>query len=165
MRNAAALVLLSLLAGCSPPAKVRQTSFSIEEYERLPDRGSGSIAGQAFLVTRGGDVKYAAGRTVWANPVTSYSTEFFERTVERGESLEAADNRAAESVRTATADAQGYFRFLDLPPGEYFVYSWIQWEHLGGFAAGYAYTSVSGGYARARCRVENGRTTEVVVTR
>ena len=62
-----------------------------------------------------------AGSLVSLNPVTSYSTEWWNRTVVGGLNLRSADEREQKYLRTAETDSAGRFGFSDLPRGEYFV--------------------------------------------
>jgi hypothetical protein len=50
-----------------------------DEYAAFEQPGRGSIAGQAFLTTRGGDVKMGAGRTVTLDPATRYARAWYQR--------------------------------------------------------------------------------------
>ncbi len=65
--------------------------------------GSGSLDGQAFLKTRGGDVKYAAGNPVVLMPVSPYTTEFFRKRVEGGFETPELDPRLRDHLRSTTA--------------------------------------------------------------
>jgi hypothetical protein len=59
----------------------RLVPFNEDEYLPYAGDGDATITGQAFLKTRGGDVKYGAGNTIFMNPVTSYSTEWMDRAI------------------------------------------------------------------------------------
>ncbi|MDF0674341.1 MAG: hypothetical protein P0120_08370 [Nitrospira sp.] len=61
------LVSFFLLAqsGCiGNPQVEMKTPFSVNDFEPYKTKGQGKIYGQAFLKTRGGDVKIGAGDTV-----------------------------------------------------------------------------------------------------
>lgn len=150
-----------MLAGCAVSPKPRLSTFNPEDYEPYVRSGTGRIVGQAFLVTRGGDVKLGAGRQVILNPVTPYSTEHYERHVLKGEPLEQPDPRVSQYSRETIADGEGRFRFDNLPAGEYYVLCWITWE----VATGRYSTYQTGGIAHAKVTVREGETAEVVVTR
>lgn len=98
------------------------------------------------------------------NPATTYSREWFERSVINYETLEDGDQRGLPFVRMIQADADGRFRVEGLPAGEYLIACHITWE-VPQFSGGYAYTSQQGGIARGIVTVENGKTSTVIVTR
>lgn len=100
------------------------------DYAAFLRPGKGILDGQAFLTTRGGEVRLAAGRVVTLDPVTTLSRAWF-RTVGSvaGRFEEApADTLFLRARRTATVDAQGKFRFADLAPGMYYVRTIVSWE-------------------------------------
>lgn len=83
------VVLLSTsCAGLRPAATVERIAFPQEEYSSLPEAGTAVVHGQAFLKTRGGDVKTAAGEEVILNPVTSYSPTVVRRQLFKWETSE-----------------------------------------------------------------------------
>src|SRR5689334_7966802 len=67
-----------------PPLSI-QAPFKESEfapYEKKK-KGTSSISGQAFLVTRGKEVKYQPGGDVALVPETSYTREWFEKYVRK----------------------------------------------------------------------------------
>ena len=124
-------VAIVLTSGCAlntPAPAPRQAQFIEGEYAPYANRGSSSIAGQVFLRTRGGEVRYGAGSDVYVNPVTSYSTEWWSRAVVGGRQLQAADPRTGPYQHTARADGEGRFLITGLSAGEYYVVSSVYWE-------------------------------------
>lgn len=156
MRMLLAFLACAMLAGCNTP-KDRLATFDPAEYEPYAKSGSGVIVGQAFLRTRSGEVRYGAGQNVHLNPVTSYSTEWYERWVCGSDVLKPADERASNYSRQAIADGEGRFRIEGLPAGEYYVACWIFWEYGSGIE--------TGGVAHAKVKVQSGQTTNAIVTR
>ena len=124
LTRAPSLLLVAALAtGCAHatgPA-ARETSFNEQEYAQYAYAGTGTISGQVMVRAEGGQTRPAEGSQVSLNPVTSYSTEWWNRTVVGGLNLRSADEREQKYLRTAVTDAQGRFLFSDLPRGEYFV--------------------------------------------
>jgi hypothetical protein len=58
MKNLALLVFVCFLAACSTMTPPQQRMpFPEHEYQSLAKSGSAVVKGQAFLKTRGGDVK------------------------------------------------------------------------------------------------------------
>ena len=124
LTRAPSLLLVAALAtGCAHatgPA-ARQAAFNEQEYAQYAYAGTGTISGQVMVRAEGGQTRPAEGSQVSLNPVTSYSTEWWNRTVVGGLNLRSADDREQKYLRTALTDAQGRFVFSDLPRGEYFV--------------------------------------------
>lgn len=168
MRHLIAAIVMAaaaVFAGCHTQPQPRLVAFNEEEFAPYDQPGTGVILGQAFMVTRGGDVKNGAGRDVMCVPVTSYSTEVHERWVIGYQPLVDGDPRSKKYSRRAMCNGDGNFRIENLPAGDYYLWCPIEWEYVNGFTYGGPSTAPTGGFAYARARVENGQTTEVVVTR
>ena len=100
----------------------RQTKFILEEYEPYGVLGNGVIEGQAFLWDDDGHLVYGAGKLIFMNPVTTYSTEWWERNVLGQVELEPSKDKRGQYYHWITiADGFGQFRFEGLPPGEYYL--------------------------------------------
>ena len=135
--------ILLVQAGCAtasgPPPVARPLLGPADalEYSVFAAGGSLELRGQAFLTTRGGDVKVGAGRMVTLDPATTYSTEWFRRFGGDVEEFGALppDSRFAAARRTATADADGRFIFSDLAPGTYLLRTTVTWETGARYAA------------------------------
>lgn len=154
----ALVAFLLCCSGCQqpPPAK-RMAVFDPAEYAPYQVPGTGKVVGQAFLVQAGGGVVVAAGRPIILNPVTTYSTEWMERIVMRGENLEPPDSRVLSlGVRETRGDAEGRFKFENLAPGDYYLASWVYWQ-VG--------TVVQGSAVWNKVTVRHGETVEVLLTR
>jgi hypothetical protein len=159
-----AWILVVVLAACvgSPanPYK-RQAQFIEAEYAPYGKPGTSTISGQAFVKTRGGDVRYGAGNEVGLNPVTTYSNEWFEQTVRKQRVMEAADPRCDKYYWETRADGEGRFTFENLPAGEYYVFCVISWEVAGQYGM-----ETTGGVASAKVKVGSGQHLKnVIVTR
>lgn len=142
------------------PIHQRTAKFIESEYAPYGDSGSSVITGQAFLKTRGGDVKFGAACMVYLNPVTTYSTEWFTYGIIKEMSLSKADPRTDKYHWETMADGFGYFEFKNLPAGEYYLACRILWEVPGKYNL-----ETTGGYAYAITKVKPGETVKVVVTR
>lgn len=159
-------VCLMLLgaASCVPLRRppLDRVAFPDAEYAALPVKGTATVRGQAFLKTRGGDVKTAAGEEVILNPVTSYSQQWFDVAYVGGRELKEPDARYSEYQRRKVADAEGRFQFSDVPAGEYFVVARVVWDA----AVGYQGSLVQqGGYVAKKIEVKDGELIDVIVTR
>lgn len=161
----AAITLLGLFCtlnvGC---VGTRHTKFDESQAKYALDPGTAKVTGQAFLKTRGGDVKYGAGNTVMLIPACDYFTEDYERAVVNGENLEKPMpdlvGRFMPYVKKTVADGSGNFEFGNLAAGTYYVECPITWEVGAGL-----YATTTGGMAHARAVVKDGETIRVVATR
>lgn len=152
------LSLLALLfAGCVAPVK-QSVPFDDSAFAWAAGKGTATIAGSAFLKTRGGDVKVGAGNNVELIPVTPYTIERFRTSVNLP--LEARDPRLSKHIRTTLADAQGNFEFKEIPPGDYFLACIIQWQYGTGLG-----TATTGGQAIALVSVKSDEVKKVVLTK
>jgi hypothetical protein len=157
------LGVLVVLTGCTEQVSYlhRKAVFVEAEYAPYNIPGTGKVVGQTFLKTRGGDVKYGAGNIVYMNPVTSYSTEWFE-SIKQLTRLEDPDPRTNKYNLQTMADGEGRFEFDNLPAGEYYIMCNIFWEVPSGR---HGYMKTTGNPAYSRVKVENGKTTKTIVTR
>lgn len=158
------LVLSALFAtACVVPAAYRPLAMSgpapVTEYQPFMGEGTGSLSGQAFLTTRGGDVKRGAGRAVTLDPATSYTKEWYNQIgmVTARFSEQPSDSLFRSLRRTATADADGKFVFTNLPAGTYLVRTTVTWE------TGAAYAGTQGGIVSALVTVKAGQKTDVIL--
>jgi len=138
MRVLACGALAAITAGCagSPARGVPDPlgrSADSGEYAAFMGTGEEELSGQAFLTTKAGDVKLAAGRQVTLDPATGYARAWFRRygtDVDRF-AVPANDSLFRAARRTATANSEGRFRFTALKPGQYLVRSLVTWEAEG----------------------------------
>lgn len=166
-RRGPVLSLLALLAqGCvtlgqtKPPTEYRAEGYNAEENAPYARAGTSTITGQAFLKTRGGDVKYAAGETVYLMPGTAYAREIYTKSFQRGiQLLPAVDERHSATVRITTSDGEGRFKFSSLPAGTYYLAVDVFWEipRSGKMQR-------TGGVAIAEVRIGEGETMDVIAT-
>jgi hypothetical protein len=168
MQRVSIFLTACALLGCAPtaalpPAPPQPMQISIAatdaDYSPFALPGAAGLTGQAFLTTRGGDVKVAAGRTVTLDPATPYARSWFAK---YGGDLDRADelppNPAFQHARRSTvADAQGKFHFENLAPGSYIVRTAVTWE------TGAAYSGVQGGVVAAVVDIPDGKTSEVIL--
>jgi len=159
MKKLLILFICLVISGCVTSAP-RPHLVAFDEVDFLPyaGTGTGKIIGQAFLKTRGGDVKYGAGNEVMLVPNTPYTSEIIDAMVDNV-LMEVPDRRYRKYRRTTRADGQGNFEFNNLPDGEYLVGCNIQWE-VGG-----KHTRVTGAYAYTRVSIEDGKAVKIILTR
>jgi len=156
------VIFANIFIGCmgAPEEQEYETSFIQSEYDPYGMPGTSEINGQAFLKTKGGDVKYGAGGTVYLTPVTTISTEFFIKYVLNGIPLKNIDTRSKKYSKSTTADGNGNFEFTNLAAGEYYIFCNIEWQYYSGKG-----NKTTGGIAYAKVKVGEGRIVKAVVTR
>jgi hypothetical protein len=120
------LFMVSCAGGLANPVK-RQAAFDDNEYLPYTKPGKAVITGQAFSNTKGGEVRYAAGRTVYLHPATSYATEYFNIQVVLGSFMTNPDQRFLQFEKKTVSDATGNFEFKNLPAGKYYVVTEFGW--------------------------------------
>jgi hypothetical protein len=161
------LVSVFLVAGCAtPPSGIMPLPYSESEDAPYKKAGTGSLKGQAFLKTRGGDIKKGAGNNVYLMPATSYGTQRYEQIFVAGQSFsEVPDKRHGGSVRTTISDAEGRFEFKGLPAGKYYAFTTVTWEvpSTNQFMRGMMETQ--GGLIHSPTMIKEGETTEIILTR
>ena len=157
------IIIPLLMSGCATMRPVVQRiQFPVEEYELLQQEGTAIVCGQAFMKTRGGDVKLAAGNEVLLNPVTSYSEQWFEETYLQNKDLSLPDLRYRKHILSTIADAEGSFEFKNVPPGEYYLTTRVIWEAPVGYHGSLV---PQGGLLAERITVKNGDELRFILTR
>jgi hypothetical protein len=157
------LIVLFLLAGCvatppvqTPPPEWNSVNETYEsEYIPYLGTGTGEITGQAFLTQRGGVVVKAAGRNVTIDPATSVGNEWWAKAgiIWQFKSLTPPSPNFHKARKTTVADADGRFKFSNIPDGEYYVRTEVTW--LAG--------TIQGGLVGSKVTVKNGMPTEVIL--
>ncbi|MYZ41395.1 carboxypeptidase-like regulatory domain-containing protein [Schauerella aestuarii] len=161
MRFLIAGVMVASLAGCiTPPKPVERRPFVEAEFTKYRTPGTSTIKGQAFLTTRGGQVRSAAGNEVTLVPNTSISDQWIMVSCNGGLPLTPADLRYNEFVRRTVADADGRFSFAGLPAGSYVVTTAVMWSVP---VSAYS-TSTQGGMLVDRVWIEEGKEANLVLS-
>ena len=144
----------------------RQATFTPEDYTTYRTKGTGTLSGEAFLRTRGGDVRYAVGQDVWLIPATAYGKEFMEQDLVKAQSdtIPPLDRRIYDAIRTDQADSHGRFSFTELPTGEYFIVTTIFWEVPKYTKHGSSSSSI-GGAVWQPVTVRDGEQKNIILTR
>jgi hypothetical protein len=143
------------------------------------NKGKSVITGQAFLKTRGGDIKTGAGNKVILAPASEYVKLFYKQRdflmtqinkmydIGTPDALkkysefkaeideEKPDSRLIPLMKTTIADASGNFEFKGLPAGKYMLFCEIYWETGKSKTGGIAYGSV---------KISNDETQKVMVS-
>ncbi|KQY83718.1 hypothetical protein [Pelomonas sp. Root1444] len=158
-----ALALVWTIAGCARqqvyPSFMQPTERDEAAYGTYTTKGTATLAGQAFLVQRGGGVVKAAGRTVTLDPATTIGHDWYRKAgrIFAFRHLMPGSPAFRQARRSVTADGDGRFKFVDLPAGEYYVRSEVTWE-IGN------YNPTQGGVVATLVKVREGAAQEVVLS-
>jgi len=141
MRYRILVVAMLAATACQPVVKPAlwtfKSSASTADYMPYLQPGTASLTGQAFLMTRGGEAKKAGGREVVLDPATTYALEWYHqagKSYRRYNDLP-PDTMFRKARRVVTADADGRFRFGQLPAGLYIVRTVITWQTGSGIVS------------------------------
>jgi hypothetical protein len=169
------LLLLLLVSGCSQQQSYRyevarepRVAWPVSEYEELNKTGSNIISGQGFLKTVGGDVKTCAGNKVLLSPVTSYSKQFTDAIIYKKHGKgsivlepETPDRRIYSFLKETRADADGRFKFYDVPDGRYYLYTTVTWSAASGYQGS---LRQQGGWVIKQITVNSNNRNEYILT-
>ena len=141
-----------LLASARSLLDLIQKPIDEAEYAPYAGGGTSSVVGQAFLRTRGGDVKTGAGRQVTLEPASEYALSWVGH-------FPSVPRQPVIGLyrRHAIADAEGRFRFDKLPAGKWLVSTEIKWLVPG--------AGETGGFVFGVVEVKEGETADLVLTR
>lgn len=123
MRQLVLLLPLLVLTGCtssSPGKPLRYGEFPLAEYQALPSYGTGHISGRVYITTANGAIHPAAGQEVVLLPATPYMRPLYRGYTEQ-RPVAMPDPRVRLFSRQARADANGYFRFFQVPAGSFYL--------------------------------------------
>ena len=174
MKRALAVGLLVVtVSGCAsmmpqPRQVTLSTTFDAGSVSWFDSAGTGSINGQAFFQTRGGQPRTCAGLEVGLFPKSSYGDERLTAiygTTKSGYAPALAtrvqfipdDSTYTNTHKSSVCDAQGNFSFTGLPAGEYFIIANIVWTVPGGYMP-------EGGALMQSVSLSDGESERVILT-
>ncbi|WP_395117211.1 hypothetical protein ACFCQI_12630 [Rhodanobacter sp. FW102-FHT14D06] len=175
MKKAAiSVVMLACLSGCVALTPQRQVSltntFNPQEVAWFNSTGTGSITGQAFFQTRGGQPRTCAGLEVALQPHSTYGDERLRAiygSTDTGYAPALAtrvqfnpDSSAyLQTLKKSTCDAQGNFSFTGLPAGNYVIVSVLAWT-----IPGQEFAPPQGGALMKSVTLKDGENTRIILT-
>ncbi len=152
------LAVTAFVSGCAAPEpyfiKSKVDHNALQGY--LVSSNS-KLVGQAFLKTRGGDVKFGAGSTVYLYPAVEYSNEI--NNIPWFKDVKGRDPEWSKYVRSTMADGNGNFEFSDIGSGTYYVETRVTWEVPGQYGM-----STQGGLVRKMVDISKNSVTKVILT-
>ena len=122
------IVLLATLWVLGACVHQRIAPFIESEYAPYEGEGSSTICGQALLRTMAGATISGSPTEVQLTLRTTYSTEWYTKSLLKEQHLSEADRRTFQYTRTTKADSDGKFCFNNIPAGSYYLTSEIIWE-------------------------------------
>ncbi|NOZ60553.1 MAG: carboxypeptidase-like regulatory domain-containing protein [Calditrichaeota bacterium] len=132
MRWTGMTMILLIFAGCiatqSGMRREKRRPFNPADYKFLQLTGTSEIEGQIVLPKPNGGKEFGVGCEVTLNPATSYSEEFYVKTVQNGIPIEEPDLRALKYIRKTVTDDSGKFVFKRLGEGKYYLYAPVKIE-------------------------------------
>lgn len=165
MRKSLGVVLIAFLVlGCQPTQPTKPfynaaDAFNDDDFRWSKESGNGEISGQAFLKTRGGDVKTCAGNPVILIPNNRYTQESSRAAMSGYYGGVTHHAYYYQYRRQAICDASGRFSFKDIPAGSWAVQALVNWEAPTGNGL-----VSQGGYLYKGINLRGGEKAEVIMT-
>jgi hypothetical protein len=100
---------------------VQRMPFPSAEYSSLARTGSGRVTGSIYLIGPGGNKVYGKHTRLYLNPVTSYSTQWYNKSYLGGAKMSKVDSRLFNYLKFTTSDSNGKYEFLNVPSGSYYL--------------------------------------------
>jgi hypothetical protein len=100
---------------------VQRIPFPVDEYKSLAKTGSATVDGHIYITTSGGNKVVGKNTRLYLNPVTSYSTQWFNKSYLGGAKMSKVDPRLFNYLKFTTSDSSGKFEFLNVPSGSYYL--------------------------------------------
>lgn len=159
-RSFIAMSLVMMTAGCAtPPPYVIINSLDHNAMKIYATEGSTKVIGQAFLKTRGGDVKFGAGELVFLYPDVPYIHEINSLSQYRLSRAQGIDPKWGSYVRKTTSDGGGNFEFSSISKGNYIIETSVTWEVPTKYGM-----ETQGGTLRTKVTVPESGQVKVIVT-
>ena len=165
---------LALVACGTRQPKVFSPSFDEAVYRPFAKPGTSTVTGSSYLVTRGGDVKRGAARTVMLIPDTPFlharidpwesNTDgtTYSKLEWSGESKAIYDQALVFNL-TTIGDIDGKFVFTKVPAGKYIIETQLFWQYMGCGFLGCGLRD-TGAVLRKTIEVAEGATVDVQLT-
>lgn len=100
---------------------VQRMAFPTSEYSSIARTGSGRVTGSIYLSGPSGNKIYGKHTRLYLNPVTSYSSQWFNKSYLGGAKMSKVDSRLFNYLKFTTSDSSGKYEFLNVPSGSYYL--------------------------------------------
>jgi len=114
--------------------KVKRMAFPASEYANLQKLGKGTIKGSIYLKDSYGRQISGSGTRLYLNPVTSYSTQWYEESYLEGNTMQQADSRLFNYLKFTASDSSGRYGFYGVPSGSYYLIGTVKCGQECGFS-------------------------------
>ncbi|HQR73711.1 MAG TPA: carboxypeptidase regulatory-like domain-containing protein [Sulfurovum sp.] len=114
--------------------KVKRMAFPASEYANLQKLGKGTIKGSIYLKDPYGRQISGSGTRLYLNPVTSYSTQWYEESYLEGNTMQQADSRLFNYLKFTASDSSGRYGFYGVPSGSYYLIGTVKCGQECGFS-------------------------------
>lgn len=118
------LLALLLFTGCA----TQRIPFNESEFSDLTIKGDKTVTGQVFLVDQLEEKQIGSNTEVTLQPVTSYSTQWYEVSYLGNRTLKKADPRYNQYVLRTMTNPEGNFTFNGVSPGKYYLSGVVNWK-------------------------------------
>lgn len=153
------LSLTSTLGGC---VGMHSTPFSNAQFSSYVGRGRANLHGAAVARTEGGQAKTCAGYPVYLAPANEYDSEGIQNLAELG-AVKLAAGPAFKYWRRSACDADGKFRFYDVPAGTWFIITSLRYQIYSPTLSNLQATQSQGGLVLRKVDLRRG-TNRVILT-
>jgi hypothetical protein len=126
-RSLALISVAFLMTACGG---IQRVPFPESELAALDLQGDTVITGKVFLIDQFEEEQIAEETTVVLEPVSSYSSQWYEVAYLKDRALAKADPRYEKYLKKASTDKVGQFSLSGIAPGEYLLNSSVFWKAI-----------------------------------
>lgn len=96
--------------------------FPLDEYKSLKKIGRSTVSGKVFIVNSMTDAEVLGKNLkLYLNPVTSYSTQWYNESYLSGYKMSKVDKRLYNYLKFSTSNSNGEFDFYGIAKGRYYL--------------------------------------------
>ena len=97
-------------------------SFPLDEYRTLKKIGRSTVSGKVYIVNSMSDKEVVgSGLKLYLNPVTTYSTQWYNESYLSGYKMSKVDKRLFNYLKFSTSNNKGKFDFFGVAKGNYYL--------------------------------------------
>ena len=96
--------------------------FPLDEYRALKKIGRSTVSGRVYITNSINDKEIIGkGLKLYLNPVTSYSTQWYNESYLSGYKMSKVDKRLYNYLKFSRSNSNGKFDFFGIPKGKYYL--------------------------------------------